>query len=57
MNQTDRAELNELRSAMWEIFQKVARTPENDPEIGRFIGIMDRHQEILSGDVERRDEE
>jgi len=50
MNQIDKMELSELRSAMWQVFQRVARTPENDREISYFIGFMDRHQAILSGD-------
>lgn len=52
MNQIDREELSELRSGMWEIFQRVAKTPDNDPEIERFVGFMDRHQQILAEDAE-----
>lgn len=52
MNWTDRAELDLLRQAMWEIFQKISKTPDNDKEIEKFVGFMDRHQEILAGDVE-----
>ena len=50
MNLTDRMELNELRAAMWEIFQGIAKTPDHDKEIERFVGFMDRHQEIISQD-------
>jgi hypothetical protein len=50
MNLTDRMELDVLRKAMWEVFQKVARTPENDQDTERFVSFMDRHQEIISRD-------
>ena len=52
MNSTDRQELDLLRQAMWEIFQRIARTPEHDKEIERFVAFMDRHQEILAGNAE-----
>jgi len=52
MNQTDKMELSELRAAMWEIFQRVARVDQHKREIEMFIRSMDRHQEILAGDVE-----
>ena len=52
MNLIDRMELSELRAAMWEVFHRIASTPENDREIEIFIGAMDRHQEILAGDGE-----
>lgn len=50
MNLTDRMELDVLRKAMWEVFQKVARVPDHQKEIEIFIGVMDRHQEIISQD-------
>ncbi len=51
MNQTDREELSLLRAAMWEVFQNVAKVAQKK-EIEQFIRYMDRHQEILAGDVE-----
>ena len=50
MNSTDRMELNELRAAMWEVFQRVAKVPEDQAKIEAFIRFMDRHQEIISKD-------
>jgi hypothetical protein len=50
MDQLDRLELNEIRCGMWEIFSRIAKTPENDAEINIFIRLMDRHQEILIKD-------
>ena len=52
MNSTDRQELDLLRQAMWEIFQRIAKTPDHDKEIEKFVGFMDRHQEILAGDAD-----
>lgn len=52
MNWTDRAELDELRRAMWEMFSLIAKTPANDREIEIFVKAMDRHQEILAGDAD-----
>ena len=50
MNSTDRMELDVLRKAMWEVFQKVARVPDHQKEVEIFIRVMDRHQEIISKD-------
>ena len=63
MNLIDRMELNELRAAMWEMFSRVAKVPEDRTKIEAFIRFMDRHQEIISQDgrevaeEEGRDEE
>lgn len=63
MNLTDRMELDVLRKAMWEVFQGVARMPEDQAKIEVFVKLMDRHQEIISKDgqeiaeEERRDGE
>jgi hypothetical protein len=43
-------ELDVLRKAMWEVFQKVARVPQDQAKIEAFIKFMDRHQEIISKD-------
>ena len=50
MNLTDRMELNELRAAMWECYQRIARTPDDDHWTRIFIRARDRHQEIISQD-------
>ena len=50
MNLIDRMELNELRAAMWEMFSRVAKVPEDRAKIESFIRFMDRHQEIISRD-------
>jgi hypothetical protein len=50
MNMINKMELSQLRAAMWKVFQRVAKTPQDDREIEYFVSFMDRHQEILAGD-------
>jgi hypothetical protein len=50
MNQIDKMELSQLRAAMWQVFQRVAKTPQDDREIEYFVSFMDRHQAILADD-------
>lgn len=50
MNSTDKMELDILRQEMWDIFSK--NLPQDQKLTEQFVEAMDRHQEILAGDVE-----
>ena len=73
MNPTDRAELNELRAAiilnakkkalndcvnlMWDCYQRVAQTPDDDRWTRIFIEARDLHQAALQDGQEIAEEE
>ncbi len=56
MNELDRMELHELRAAMLHTFLKVAKVPGNEREIERYMELNDRHQAVLAGDSEGKNE-
>ncbi len=56
MNELDRMELHELRAAMLQVFLGVAKVPGNDLEIEQYMELNDRHQAVLAGDSEGKNE-
>ena len=41
-------ELDSVRLEMWKTFCVVAKTDEDETEIGEYLDLMDKHQELLS---------
>jgi hypothetical protein len=47
-NVKDLMRLHELRVEMWRVFVKISETPKDDPEIEKYVDLMDEHQAVIA---------